>query len=296
MSNTLADANTLAQLASLQLRVNAVVEGTMAGLHRSPHHGASVEFAEHKMYTPGDDLKRLDWKAYAKFDRYYVRRSEHETELRAYLVLDCSGSMGYGKPLSKLEYGSIFAASMAYLLARQGDRPGLVTFAEGVCRQIPPRQSRQHVMELLRALDGVEAQGSTELVRSLSRLSDIVAGRSLIVVVSDLFDDWRAGLRLLRGLRARGHQVLVIHLLHQDELTLPFSGLSWFEAMEGSRRQLVDPQVIRSAYRRAIDQFVAGVSNSCKEARIGHRSVSTREPLQLVLRGLLRTRSRARRA
>jgi len=127
----LLDAEALSKLANLQLRAGAVVDGTMAGLHRSPHHGSSIEFAEHKEYAPGDDIRRLDWKAYAKFDRPFIRQYEDETDLKAYLLLDCSGSMGYGQPLSKLDYGSVLVASLAYLLARQRDQPSLVAFADG---------------------------------------------------------------------------------------------------------------------------------------------------------------------
>lgn len=133
------DAQTLGRLSSLQLRVRAVVEGTMAGLHRSPHHGASVEFAEHKEYSPGDDVKRIDWKAFAKFDRHYVRQYEDETELRAYLLLDSSGSMAYGKPLSKHEYGCVLVASLAFLLAKQGDQPGCIAYSDRLLSYLPPR-------------------------------------------------------------------------------------------------------------------------------------------------------------
>lgn len=284
------DAAALARLASLRLRVRRVVDGALAGLHRSRHHGASVEFAEHKEYAPGDDLRRLDWKALGKFDRYYVREYEDETELRAYLLLDCSGSMGYGRPLSKLQYAAVLAGSLAYLLSRQRDSPALAAFADDVVSYLPPRGRSTHLAVLLRALDALRPVGSTDVGRAIERLMELCGRRAVVTVISDMFDSGGRGLALLQRLRARGHQVVLFHLLHQDELTLPFSQLTRFEAMEETRHLLVDPAGVRQAYLREFERFCQQVRRACREAQVAYRRVSTADRLDRVLVELLRGR------
>jgi uncharacterized protein (DUF58 family) len=278
------DAESLAKLASLQLRVQAVVEGTLAGLHRSPHHGSSIEFAEHKEYAPGDEIRHLDWKAFGKFDRYYIKRFEDETDVKAYLLLDCSGSMEYGVPLSKLEYASVLVASLAFFLARQGDQPGLLAFAEGVKSYVPPRARSTHINELC-----------TDLARAVQRLTEVIAHRTLCVVASDLFDTSADALRLLRYLRARRHHVVLFHVLHPDELELPFSELTLFESMEDVRSVLVDPGGIRKAYLAEMARFLEETRRTCRDSEIEHHLISTAHPVHEVLLGFLQS-SRRRRA
>jgi uncharacterized protein (DUF58 family) len=277
------DAEALAKLAGLQLRVKQAVEGTLAGLHRSPHHGSSVEFAEHKEYAPGDDLRHLDWKAFGKFDRYYIKRFEDETELKAYLMLDCSGSMGYGAPLSKLEYGSVLCASLAYFLTRQGDQPGLMAYAGKVRSYVPPRARSAHIAEILRSLEELRPEGGTDLARAVSSLIEVIAHRTLTVVISDLFDEGGDALRLLRRLRARRHQVVVFHLLHPDELELPFHEVTLFESMEDSRSVLVDPGGIRKVYLHEMQKFLDRTRQTCRESEIEYHQISCAEPVHEVL-------------
>jgi len=281
------DAESLAKLANLQLRVRAVVDGALAGLHRNPHHGASIEFSEHRDYSPGDDIRRIDWKAYAKFDRHYIRQYEDETELRAYLLLDCSASMGYGEPLSKLAYGSVLVGSLAYLLSHQRDQPGLVAFADGVQEYVPPRSRSGHLLDVLKVLERVEAAGPTRLERTIDQLIERIGRRALVVVVSDLFDVEASEMRLLRQLRARNHQVVLFHLLHDDELTLPFKDVTLFEAMEARREVLVDPAGLRRAYTREIQRYIEQIAVACKEGEIAHQQVATSQPLDSVLLRLL---------
>lgn len=286
------DAVALAKLASLQLRVRSVVEGTMTGLHRSPHRGSSIEFAEHKEYSPGDDLRHLDWKAFGRFDRYYIRQYEDETELRAYMLLDCSGSMGYGEPLSKLDYGSVLVGSLAYLLSGQRDQPSLLAFADRVRSYVPPRSRRGHSAAVLRALDGLRAAGSTDFTRAAARLTEVMHRRSLVIVVSDMFDASERALPLLRRLRARGHQLVLFQLLHPEEVEFPFNRVLLFESMEDERRVLVDPAGLRQAYLREMQRFCARLESSCRESRITYRRVTTADPLDKVLVELLRRRTR----
>jgi uncharacterized protein (DUF58 family) len=284
------DAETLAKLAGFQLRFQAVVEGTMAGIHNSPHFGSSIEFAEHKEYAPGDDLRHLDWKALGKFDRYYVKRFEDETDLKAYLVLDCSGSMEYGTSLTKLEYGSLLVAALAYLLIRQGDQPGLLTFADGVKRYIPPRARSAHMTEVLTVLEALTPIGSTDLCRTIQYLIEVMAQRSLVIVVSDLFDVHADYLRLLRHLSARRNKVVLFHVLHPDELEFPFSRLTLFESMEDDQRLLVDPGGIRRAYLVEMNRFLARTKSSCQESEIDYHRVSLAEPIDRVLLRFLSSR------
>jgi uncharacterized protein (DUF58 family) len=277
------DADALAKLAGLQLRVEAVVEGTLAGLHRSPHHGSSVEFAEHKVYTPGDEIRHLDWKAFGKFDRYYIKRFEDETELKAYLMLDCSGSMEYGRPLSKLEYASVLLASLAYFLSRQGDQPGLLAFAEEVRCYVPPRARSGHTGEILAALEQLRSGGSTDIAKAVNYLTDVMSHRTLTVLASDLFDTEGDPLRLLRYLRARHHHVVLFHLLHPDEVEFPFSELTLFESMEDDREILVDPGGVRRTYLAEMGRFLEETRRVCRESEIEYHPITTAEPLAAVL-------------
>src|SRR3954452_6998949 len=183
----LLDPVALSRLSNLELRARTVVEGALAGMHRSPQHGASVEFAEHKEYAAGDEIKNIDWKAYGKFDKYYVKRFEEETELRAYLVIDTSASMAYqGKGVSKLDYARTLAASLAYLLLRQQDQVGMVAFGDKLRGYLPPRSRGGHLSDLLTALDGVVAEGRTDLSRAIAYVSEVAQRRALLVFFSDL--------------------------------------------------------------------------------------------------------------
>src|SRR5215470_10825703 len=240
----------LSRLGTLALKARTVVEGALSGLHRSPHHGSSVEFAEHKEYSPGDEIRHIDWKAYGKFDRYYVKRFEEETELTCYLLLDRSGSMAYrGDGLSKLEYAAYLSAALAYLLNRQQDRVGLLAFGGEDVHYVPPRQRSNHLHDLLRAIEWVVAdggRGDTHLGEIIERVAELGRRRrSLVILVSDLFDPSPDVPRLLRRLRVQRHDVAVIQLLDPDELELPFEGLTIFESLEDDRRLLADPRSIR---------------------------------------------------
>ncbi|HEX6835716.1 MAG TPA: DUF58 domain-containing protein [Polyangia bacterium] len=278
------DPVSLARLRNLELRARSVVEGALSGLHKSPHHGSSVEFAEHKEYSAGDEIKHIDWKAYGKFDKYYVKRFEEETELRAYLLLDCSASMGYqGGGVSKLDYARMLAASLAYLLLKQQDQVGMVAFGEKLRGYLPPRARSGHLNDLLTALDGVEPAGATDLPRALAYLSEVVQRRALIVLFSDLLGTNEDVRHLLRGLRARKHDVVVFHLLDKDELTLPFEGTTIFESMEDERKLLADPGDVRKAYLAELDKFVDGYRTALREGDVEYHLVDTSQPPSEVL-------------
>jgi uncharacterized protein (DUF58 family) len=281
----LLDPVALAKLQNLELRARNVVEGALSGLHRSPHHGASVEFAEHKEYTAGDEIKHIDWKAYGKFDRYYIKRFEEETELRAYLVVDASASMGYrGGGVSKIEYARMLAASLAYLLLRQKDQVGMIAFGEKLRGYLPPRARSGHMADLLTALEDVRADGKTDLPRACAYLSEVAHRRSLIVVLSDFLVEEPAEVRhLLRGLRARKHDVVLFHTLDPDELTLPFDGTTVFESMEDERRLLVEPADVRRAYLDEVERFIEEQRRGLAEGDVEYHLVDTSRPPSEIL-------------
>ena len=295
----LVDPVALSRLSNLELRARSIVEGALSGMHRSHHYGSSVEFAEHKEYAPGDEIKHIDWKAFGKFDKYYVKRFEEETELRAYLLLDCSKSMDYrGAGVSKLDYARMLAASLAYLLLRQQDHVGMVAFGDRLRGYLPPRARGGHLNDLLTALDGITAEGRTELPRAIAYLSEVAQRRSLLVVFSDLLGSDETTRHLLRGLRARNHDVVVFHLLDRDELTLPFEGTTIFESMEDERKLIADPGDVRKAYLAELHRFIDGFRVGLGEGDVEYHLVDTTRPpaevLLTFLTGAWRARGRRR--
>ncbi len=286
----------LSRLGTLSLKARTVVEGALSGLHRSPHHGSSVEFAEHKEYSPGDEIKHIDWKAFGKFDRYYVKRFEEETELTAYLLLDRSGSMSYrGDGISKLEYAAYLCAALAYVLNRQQDRVGLLAFGGGAESYVPPRARANHLHDLLRAIEVIVdegGRGETSLVPTLERVSELARHRrSLIVLVSDLLDPSPDLAVLLRRLRVRRHDVSVFQLLDRDELELPFEGTTMFESLEDDRKLLADPRSIRASYLKELNAFLERTRRALAEGDVEHQLVATTQPLEKTLQNFLNVRA-----
>jgi uncharacterized protein (DUF58 family) len=291
----LLDPVALRRLANLELRARAVVEGALSGMHRSPHHGSSVEFAEHKEYAPGDEIKHIDWKAYGKLDRYYVKRFEEETELRCYLCIDTSASMGYGAPgPTKLEYARTLAASLGYLLLRQQDHVGLISFGASLSGYLPPRSRAGHLSDLLGALEAAEPQGQTDLPRAIGYASEVAHRRSLIVFFSDLLGSGvsdphapTSPVHLFRGLRARRHDVVVFHLLHPDELQLPFDGPTRFLSMEDDAELLANPGEVRAAYLDEMQRFLDTHRRGLGEGDVEYHLVDTSRPPAEALLALL---------
>jgi uncharacterized protein (DUF58 family) len=278
------DASTLSRLAGVKLRARAVVEGVLSGLHKSPHQGQSVEFAEHKEYAPGDELRHLDWKAFGKFDRYYVKRFEHETNLRAVMAVDGSGSMAYGSgPLTKLDVARTLAGALSYLLVRQQDAAGLTLFAGGEIHDVPPRANASHLNVVLEALDEAGAYGATDLAAAADHLAEKLPRRALICVFSDFFDERQDALRRLLALKARRHDLAVFHLVDPFELTFPFEDPTLFLSMEDERRLEVNPREIRESYLEEFGRFLEETRQTCMAADCDYERVSCDEPLDSVL-------------
>ena len=295
MTPSLLDPVVLARLATLKLRVRAIAEGVLTGLHKSPHHGQSVEFAEHKEYAPGDDVRRIDWKAYGKFDKYYVKKFEQETNLRAYLVVDGSGSMGYrGAPerLSKLEYASALAASLAYVLVRQGDAAGLVVVSDRVLKTVPPRAAASHLPALVEVLSALEPKGPTRLAAAVDHVLEHAPRRSTVVVFSDLFDAEEKVLKQLALLRRRKHEVTLLHVLDPDELEFPFEDPTLFLSMEDARQVEANGRDVRKGYLEVVERWLAHVRRSAGEADLEHVLCRADVPLDQILLPFLARRER----
>ncbi|MBZ4416135.1 DUF58 domain-containing protein [Myxococcus sp. RHSTA-1-4] len=289
----LLDAQTLARLRGVKLRARAVMEGVLSGLHKSPHQGQSVEFAEHKEYAPGDEIRHLDWKAYGKFDKYYVKRFEHETNLRAVMVVDASASMGYRSgALSKLEVATTLAGALCYLLVRQQDAAGLALMAGGKWKDVPPRASAGHLNVLLDTLESTAPAGATDLGSAADHLAEVLPRRSTVIVLSDLLDERQDALKRILALRQRKNDVSVFHLVDPAELTFPFDDPTLFLDMEGEGRIEVNPREIKESYLEEFNAFLASTKAACAEADVDYELVRTDDKLDDVLLRYLARRGR----
>ena len=291
---TLLDPRILAKLGTTQLRARAVVEGVLSGLHRSPHQGQSVEFAEHKEYAPGDELRHIDWKAYGKVDRYYVKQFEHETNLRAFFVIDASGSMNYrgAEGLSKIEYAAVIAASLSYLLVRQQDAVGLVLAGGNKTRYLPPRAAMGHFPAILHHLEELRGEGPTDLAAAADWVAEKARRRAAIFVLSDLFDFSPGALKRLTDLRRMKNEVSVFHLLDPWELEFPFEDSTRFLGLEGEPELEVDPRAIRESYLEEMNALLERSKRACRDADVEYEQVRTDAPLDRLLLRFLARRER----
>jgi uncharacterized protein (DUF58 family) len=276
----------LARISNLTLRARHVVEGLMAGLHRSSLRGLSVEFAEHRAYAPGDELRRIDWKLFGRQDRYFVKEYEAETNLRAYLFVDASASMAYaGSGVSKFDYAATLAASLAYLMLLQRDAVGLVVMGAGAPRVLAARSQPHHLHAIIAELEAARPSGAADVRAALAEVAGGLHRRGLCILLSDLLDD-PEGLEFgLRHLHHRRHDLMVLHLADRDELDLPFRKLTLFRDLEGPLELTTDPREIRREYRAAIEEHHARVRGLCHRSGADYELFVTDQPLD---RGLVR--------
>ena len=284
----LLDPNALARLKNLQLRARSVVEGALTGLHRSPHHGASVEFAEHKEYSAGDEIRHIDWKVFGKSDKYYVKRYEQETNLRAMLMVDASASMLYGSEAalnSKWEYASELSAALAYLLLRQQDSVGLTVAGEKVEHYVPPRTRSSHLMHLCELLVGAEParKKTTNLLAGIQHVSDVFTRRGLVFVISDFLDTDRAWFQVLRQMRSRRQQVRLLHVVDPWEMEFPFNDMTIFRSLESGSELLAEPRAMRDAYLKEFTRFREGLRSAALEEGMEYRLIRTDVPVDSTL-------------
>ena len=296
----LLDPEALGKIHRLELIARGVVEGFVSGRHRSPYKGFSVEFAEHRPYTAGDDLRDLDWRVLAKSDRYYIKQFIEETNLRATILLDASGSMKYtgkaaakhaGRMLSKFEYGQYMAASLAHLMIHQQDAVGLVTFDTKVRSYIPARSRVSHLRVILQELAGTQPGEETAVSPIFHDIAERARRRGLVVIISDLFDDVEEVLSSLHHFRYKKHEVLLFHVMAEEELSFPFDRWSVFEDMERpSRRVQLDPQAVRAEYLEQVRKFVRRLQQGCGQMGVDYIPVLTNRPFDVSLAHYLASR------
>ncbi|MEN6449027.1 MAG: DUF58 domain-containing protein [Thermoguttaceae bacterium] len=285
----------IARLAAVPLCARHPMQGSVSGRHPSPHRGASVEFAEYRKYVPGDDLRRLDWRAYGRSDRFYVKEFEADTNLRCCLVLDTSGSMDFGSSgLVKFDYARRIAGALSYLAVQQGDAVGLYCVAEGVVQNIPPRRNPAHLTHVFDVLEQTRPEGPTQLVPVLHELAETIEQRALIVIVSDLFIEPDQLRGCFEHLRFRKHDVAVFHLLDPRELRFDFSRPMRFVDMEGGPSLFAEPNDIADRYHKALEGYLSELRQLVLESAIDYHRVSIDEDYEKVLMRFLVGRTRTR--
>ncbi len=270
----------LAKLGNLPLFARQPMLGSVAGRHRSPHRGSSIEFAEYRKYVPGDDPRRLDWRAYARSDRFYVKEFEADTNLRLFVVLDTSGSMRYkwDEGETKLSYAKKLGATLGYLASKQGDAVGLSCAAADLGVEIPARRSPAHLRAVLETLGAAEAQGETGLVNALHRVAEKVPQRALVVIISDLFVPAEQLGECFQHLRFRRHDVAVFHLLQNQELDFEFDRPTRFVDLEGGNNLLVEPSMIRPQYQNALTEYFEGLDQAIRDSAVDYHRIKIDEP------------------
>jgi uncharacterized protein (DUF58 family) len=274
----------VARISRLELQARNVVEGFLSGLHRSPYFGQSVEFVQHREYVAGDDPRRIDWKAWSKTDRYYIKQYEEETNLRCTLLVDVSESMQFGtQALNKYEYACAAAASLAYLLLRQQDSVGLTSFDSAVRAEVPSRSRRNHLHAVLAALDAQNPAEKTDIYAILAEIAEQQSQRGMIVLISDLFVPREGLFKGLKLLRHRGHDVLLFQILDDEELDFNYSGTTKFEGLEAAGDLVCDPRALREGYLAALQDYLDELRRHCAKNTIDFQTIRTSEHLDAVL-------------
>jgi uncharacterized protein (DUF58 family) len=293
MTNRYFDPEGLARVGHMELVARQVVEGFLTGRHRSPYHGFSIEYLDHRQYAPGDEIRSIDWKILARTDKYYVKLFEDETNLRAYILLDCSKSMTFKSgALSKLDYGSYLAAALSYLMLHQNDAVGLVLFDSEVRQFLTPRARPTQFRRILELLENPTPREDTDVGVVLHDVAERIKRRGLVIVISDLIDDEAKVANGLQHFRHNNHEVLVFHVMDDAELTFPYDRLTRFKDMEGAGRVVANPKSLRSRYLARIHAFIEGLKAACFERNVSYNLANTKEPYDHFLAAYLEKRSR----
>ena len=284
----------VAQLANMELRARLVVEGFITGLHKSPYHGFSVEFTEHRQYMPGDEIKHIDWKAYGKTDRFYIKQFEEETNLKSYLIVDASRSMDYASKgnLKKFEYASYVAAALSFLMIEQRDAVGLILFDEGIRVSLPPRAARSYLKEILKELESAQPAKITGTSASLNLIAEQIKRRGLVIVLSDLFDNPESVMTALKHFRHKGHEVVVMHILDPLERSFAFDGDAIFKDLETQEELMTQPWHIQTAYQQSMQEFLDFYKRQCRDNNIDYVLLDTGTPFDKALFEYLNKRKR----
>ena len=272
------------RISRLELRARHIVEGFLSGMHRSPYFGQSVEFLQHREYAKGDDLRRIDWKVWAKQDRYYIKQYEEETNMRCVLLVDVSNSMKYGVgPLNKYEYAATAAVSLAYLMLRQQDAVACCSFDDKLRLSTPMRSKRNHLASIVKALDTSTPRAKTSVSDILREVAETYPRRGMVVLLSDLLVERPGLFKGLKLLRQRGHDVLVLHVMDDDELDFPFNGPTRFEALESDDNLNCNPRALREGYLEALNTYLDEVRKNCAQNTVDYSLIRTSQPLDAAL-------------
>jgi len=287
------DPNVLARLEGLRLRARHTVEGYVSGVHHSPYRGFSIEFAEHREYAPGDDLRYLDWKVFGRTDKYYLKQFEEETNLVCYVLLDISRSMQYrsdAAPLSKLDYARHLAAALSYLVLQQQDSVSLATFDETVRTHLAPSGNPSHLKDILQVMDESSAERKTATAAIFHELAERFKRRGVVVVISDLLDDVEAMMTALAHFRHRRHEVILFHVLDPAEVEFPFEEMTRFDGLEAEPSVLAEPRALRKAYLRQFEGFTRQVQRGCRMHQMDYAAMRTDRPVDVALSSFLGSR------
>ncbi|MHB1048916.1 MAG: DUF58 domain-containing protein [Bacteroidota bacterium] len=290
----------VSKLSTMELRARLVVEGFITGLHKSPYHGFSVEFAEHRQYMPGDEIRRIDWRVYGKTDKYFVKQYEEETNLKSYIVIDTSASMGFAseidpkgsKRITKIEYASYIAASLAYLMVQQRDAVGVMQYDAEVRSILPPHATKQHLRRVLIDLERIRPSHTTNSAAALHSLADRISRRGLVIIISDLFDDPAAVMAALKHFRHNKHEVLVMQVLDPMERSFAFGSDAVFRDLETGETVTTQPYHIQKAYQHAMSEFIGRYKRECRENLIDYVLLDTSVPFDAALLQYLNKRQR----
>ena len=281
----LLDPSFISKLNSLELKARLVVEGFMVGMHKSPYHGFSVEFSEHRAYMQGDNLKDVDWKVFGKTEKYYIKQYEEETNLRSYIFLDTSNSMSYnsGNNISKLDYSLTLAAALSYLMVHQQDAVGLTLYSERINKFLPPKSSRAYLQEILKSLANIEPSSKTNTAASLNEAAEKIKRRGMVVIISDFFDDINFVLKALKHFSYNKNEVIVFQVLDPIEKTFSFGKDAIFKDLETGDEMTTQPYQIQKAYREAMGEFINRIKKECLNSNIDYNLIETSDPYNKAL-------------
>jgi uncharacterized protein (DUF58 family) len=285
---------TVSKLKGMELRARMVVEGFIAGLHKSPYHGFSVEFAEHRQYMPGDSIRDIDWKLYGKSDRFFIKQYEEETNLKGYLLLDCSKSMAYhsGAEISKLDYAGMLSGALSYMMLRQRDSVGLVTFDQKIRRYIPPRSKSGHLHVMLKEIADQTPSELTDISHTLHEMAERIKRRGLVIIMSDLLDDAEKIISGLKHFRYNQHEVIVFHILDPRERDFAFGTDALFRDMETGEEITTSPYQIKKDFQRQVKAFAEQIAMACRQSNIDYHPIDTSMPFDKALYAFLGKRER----
>ena len=283
----------ISKLENLQIKAKKVVEGFIVGLHKSPYHGFSVEFSDHRAYGPGDEIRHIDWKLWAKTNRFFVKRYEEETNLKAHLIIDQSNSMAYSShSITKLEYSKILAASFSYMLIKNQDAVGMYLFDSKVKKSILPRSTRSHLSVLLSEMEKITPQKDTNIARALHECADKTNKKGLVILISDLMDEQEDVLTGLKHFLYKGHEVIVFHILDPQEINFDFDERVRFKDLELGTDIITDPRQIKQTYQQNMNKFIDFYRHNCGKNRIDYIQISTNQPLDTALTEYLAKRKK----